>query len=404
MAEWRLLRGWSVDSIRLGLAKARWLPLSFSARWEEMTLAEGWNHVESRAVVARERPGTPEPSGTFIRATHLLEGFKFSDPRVVVGHFDARQPLLGRAMLLELRALGLRFLCPVQVADVRLESPVGETRFGYSYVTLDGHIECGREWFVLSKDHATGEVRFHIEAKWREGQFPNLWSRAGFALVGRRYQRAWHRLAHLRMRRLLSEGAGLEPHRIGLRHEGPRLEDAPIQLLAQRGRGRRKVDVEQEVEHVRENHLGSVVGLSALAGFRTFTPLAVLAVQSRRRHEPLLLDALTRGHRPTGLTAVALGELAGDKVPGGPNRTAPLLVAGRCLAGALVGLSFATRARKSLWGFALIGMGAAAAGTFASYTVRERIRRATGLPSAVLGAVEDALVVGSAAALANRMR
>lgn len=403
MADWHLLRGWSADSIRMGLAKARWLPLSFSSDWEEMTLDNGWSHVESRAVVARERPGPPEPNGAFIRATHLIESFKFSDPRVVVGHFDARQPLLGRPMLLELCALGLRFLCPVLVSEVKVESPLGETRFGYCYVTLDGHIECGREWFLLTKDNASGEVRFHIEARWREGQFPNLWSRLGFALIGQRYQRAWHRLAHLRMRRLLRAGAGLEPRRIGLRHEGPELENQPIQLLAQRGSGRRKVDVEQEVEDVRRERWGFVVGLSALSGLRTFAPLAVLAMLSRRRHAPLLLDPLTRGNRPAGLAAVALGELAADKTPWIPSRTEPLSLVGRGLSGALVGASYAVRSGRAWWKPALLGVGAALVATFASHALRERVRRATGWPSAAVGAVEDALVLGSASALASRL-
>jgi hypothetical protein len=52
---------------------------------------------------------------------------------------------------------------------------------------------------------------------------------------------------------------------------------------------------------------------------------------------------------------------------------------------------------------AVLGAGAALAGTFASFAVRERARRRTGWPSAVLGALEDAAVVGGAVPLARSL-
>jgi hypothetical protein len=52
---------------------------------------------------------------------------------------------------------------------------------------------------------------------------------------------------------------------------------------------------------------------------------------------------------------------------------------------------------------ALLGAGAAVAGTFASYAVRERARRWTGWPSSALGTLEDAIVVGGAVPLARRL-
>lgn len=163
----------------------------------------GWFRHHSEAVVARERPGSPLANGPFERGRALLTNYVFSDPRLVEAHFDPDAPLLGRPMLLELKAYGLRYLCGVVVEDVREERTHEKSVFGYRYDTRQGHIESGCEWFLLTKSHETGDVILRIEAWWQLGNFPNWWSRLGFDLVGRRSQRAWHRLAHLRMRRLL---------------------------------------------------------------------------------------------------------------------------------------------------------------------------------------------------------
>ena len=170
----------------------------------------GWLRYYSEAVVAREPPGRPVAGGAFEKARTLVERYEFSDPRVVAGHFDARAPLDGRTMVLELKVLGIHYLCGVRVVAVRDSREAARSVFGFAYDTLEGHLESGSEWFVLTKDHASGDLWFRIEASWRPSEFPNAWSRVGFALLGRSYQRAWHRLAYLRLRRML-DGRGLPP-------------------------------------------------------------------------------------------------------------------------------------------------------------------------------------------------
>ena len=136
-------------------------------------------------------------------------------------------------MLLEIKVLGLRYLSPVVVSEVRDRPGARETSWGFRYDTLAGHLESGSEWFLLSKDHDSGEIRFRIEATWRPGQFPNGWSRLGFRLLAPRYQRAWHRLAYLRLRARLS-ARGLPPLPAGRRllEAGTPLPAPPIEALA----------------------------------------------------------------------------------------------------------------------------------------------------------------------------
>jgi uncharacterized protein (UPF0548 family) len=44
----------------------------------------------------------------FERARVALANYQFSDPNIVIAHFDPALPLLGRRMLLEIQVLGLR--------------------------------------------------------------------------------------------------------------------------------------------------------------------------------------------------------------------------------------------------------------------------------------------------------
>ncbi len=210
-----------------------------------MDPAHGYSRHFSEALIALEPHGLPARDGPFERARPVIEGYVFSDPRIVTGHFDPRVPLLGRPMLLELAVWGLRYLCGVRVSAVRDDRNAHESVFGFRYHTVPPHIESGAEWFLLTKRHDTGEVRFRIEAMWRSGQFPNWWSRIGFELLARRHQRAWHRLAHLRLRALVAGPATQPlPRDRAIVDEGPALAAPAIHGLMRRRAKLTEMEVE----------------------------------------------------------------------------------------------------------------------------------------------------------------
>lgn len=219
MADWRFLRGWSEAELERGLDARRALGRNFDPEAGKSP-EQGWRRYAAETVVARERGGPPVPGGAFERAWEALTRYEFSDPDIVVGHLDPREDLEGRTMLLELKAMGFRFLAGTRVGATRRETGAHQTVFGYRYDTLEGHIESGWEWFLLTKSHATGEIRFRIEAEWRPGDFPNWWSALGFRVVGRRYQRRWARSAHQRLRRIIEERRPVPEPRARLLHEG----------------------------------------------------------------------------------------------------------------------------------------------------------------------------------------
>lgn len=216
MAEWRAFRGWPAGALRARI-DALGTQRNFDAAEEEMTAERGWHHYFSEALIARE----PDGDDCFSRACSALANYQFSDPSIVVAHFDPKAPLLGRRILLEIKVLGLRYLCAALVSRVREEPRV----YGFRYDTLHGHIERGMEWFLLTKDEQ-GDIRFRIEARWKQGELPNWWSRLGFHLLSARYQRRWHVQAHRRLARLAHGDTPARPgrDRAGLTHQGVDVE------------------------------------------------------------------------------------------------------------------------------------------------------------------------------------
>lgn len=404
--EWRWRRGWTERELAARLAAADRRARNFASTTEELVAANGWNQVRSQALVARDGPGAGQAGDAFDRARRFLERWEFSDPRIVVGHFDPRRPLANRVMQLELRPLMLRFLCPVAVGAVREETRDGTTTFGFSLETLDGHVERGREWFLLTKDHATGDVRFRVEAAWQPGQFPGWWARLGFHLLGRRYQRAWHRLAHLRLRTLLA--AGVEPGEAPRRlvHAGVGVPTEPIQFFALRAAGARRVGVEGEAETMGvKDRWFLAVGFAALAGARSLVGPAILSMLSarapRRAGSDLLAGALASPRTARVLAALAAGELVADKLPGVPDRIRAAPLAARAASGAIA--AHVVSVRRGATGRAAMPLGAAVAvvATWAAWRLRGLA--AQRLPAVVAAVLEDAVVAGLGAALARRL-
>lgn len=230
MSEWRFGQSWSEAEIADRLAALADAPRS-APPCGDGAPDEGWSEYYSEAAIASELPGPA--SETFGRARQLVENYRFSDPRIVTGHFCVSDPLLGRRMLVEIKVLGLHFMNGVAITAVRSEVTRQETVFGYRYDTLAGHVEKGSEWFLLMKDADTGKIRFRIQAYWQPGDLPTWWTRIGFRLVARRYQRAWHRLSYVRLRAFLgSSGLAPIPSGESILHEGVPLHGPRVARVA----------------------------------------------------------------------------------------------------------------------------------------------------------------------------
>lgn len=205
MALWRLGRSWDEAAMKRYLTALSTRTINFDTSIADMTVANGWTIDGAETEIGSEAPGPPAVDGYFARARQALINYDFSDPRIVVGHFDPNSPFVGRDILLELKVLGLHYLSGVRVHSVRDEAVGDTTIFGFRYDTLDGHIERGCEWFLLIKDHRTGAIKFKVEAIWRLGDFPNWWTKLGFKLLGERYRIRWRHEAPLRLKKLAAK-------------------------------------------------------------------------------------------------------------------------------------------------------------------------------------------------------
>lgn len=391
MAEIRALRGWTRDELAERLLALAELPRSSPpVPLEQLDVDQGWRVEHSEAIVGREPSGPPATEGLFERAKQAVDVYAFSDPTIVEAHFDPANPLLGRHMLLELKVLGLHYLCGVEVVDIKDGSNDHTSAFGFRYDTLAGHIERGGEWFVVTKDHATGEIRLCITSRWRLGDMPNAWTRAGFCVLAPYYRALWLRRAHERLRALLAKSTvELRPRPARLVDEGPPTGSLPP--LAQRAHARRAPT------------LAAAAAFGTLTGMRSVSGPTLLAARSLIAGPQPGAGAAERWLARPGtalvLGVLGLGELVADKTPWIPARVTPPSVAARIASGALCGGLQARRWRQRGWAPALVGGLAALASTFAAYTVRKRTSERFGISTALLGVVEDAFVIAGASAL-----
>lgn len=167
----------------------------------------GWHRDRQALEVGVEAPGEPERDGPFETAAALVNSYEFSDPSILRAAYRHPGDLVGRNMVLEGRFLVLRFLMGVRITerhDQVRDGPNGpERRVGWSYQTLQGHIEQGRLTYEVAKELDTGRVEFRITAYSRRSPIRNPVVRLGFRLFGRRTQLRFYRKAVERLRVLV---------------------------------------------------------------------------------------------------------------------------------------------------------------------------------------------------------
>jgi uncharacterized protein (UPF0548 family) len=172
----------------------------------------GWKVDDYCQPLPPEAPGSPVPGGSWERARRLMETYEFADPKIVRAAYAADSALEGRDMLLEARFGGLRFRFGVRVGGVFDEQLEYEGRpvrvWGWSYRTLQGHLEMGQMDYAVWKWLDDGAVEFRIHVVSRPARIPNRLVRLGFRLFGRGQQIRFARRACERMAEALRAPSG----------------------------------------------------------------------------------------------------------------------------------------------------------------------------------------------------
>ena len=192
---------------RLRLADLQALPVNFDpAHAPRYTQTHGW-HVDDLSVTLPGEPsGEPVDHGSWQTAKLLMDQYQVADGHHLQAFFDPNEPLEGRDILLEIRYLLLRFH-----VGVRIGTPYDEIRvidnqqvrvFGWSYQTLEGHLEMGELHYEVWKWLDHGDVEFRIHAYSKPAPTGPLWRQLGFRILGRHQQLRFYHEAGRRIRRL----------------------------------------------------------------------------------------------------------------------------------------------------------------------------------------------------------
>jgi uncharacterized protein (UPF0548 family) len=177
---------------------------------------DGHWHVDSAdVVIGHEPPGAPVPGAAWETACLLVKQYEFAEPRILRAVYRAGSDMLGRDMLLEGRFFGLRFYLGVRVTGVTDQTRDGddgsEQVWGWSYQTLQGHLEQGRLSYEVIKNLASGQVAFRVSGYSRRAPIPGRLVRWGYALFGRWTQQRFYRAIQQRLHDQLQRAQHGEP-------------------------------------------------------------------------------------------------------------------------------------------------------------------------------------------------
>jgi uncharacterized protein (UPF0548 family) len=154
----------------------------------------GWHRDERRTRLPDERPGEPEEAGSFQLGRRLIEQYEAPVPSIIRGLYESDSPLTGRNILLEGRFHGLHFYMGVRITEVIDEIRDGRERaWGWTYDTLQGHLERGRMSYEVVKRLDTGRVDFVTRGVSQRAPTVGPVLRLGWALFGRRTQLRFYR-------------------------------------------------------------------------------------------------------------------------------------------------------------------------------------------------------------------
>lgn len=148
-----------------------------------------------------------------------------------------------------------------------------------------------------------------------------------------------------------------------------------------------------------------VLGAGVLAGMRTSSgPVIASQILSHNKSKKIDRSALNfiRSNAVANtLKVIALGELIIDKLPSAPNRINPAGIAFRCVSGALAGAGIFKASGGNPALGAILGGTAAIASTYGSFYLRRVTVSRSGIIDPLIGAIEDALVIGAGVGLAT---
>jgi uncharacterized membrane protein len=154
-----------------------------------------------------------------------------------------------------------------------------------------------------------------------------------------------------------------------------------------------------------EKPFWQVLGVGLLAGMRSASAPAITShILSHHRSKKIArspLSFMQSDGVANGLKIMSVAEFIGDKLPTAPNRIKPVVLFARCISGALAGAGILKASGGNAVVGALLGGTTAFASTFGSFFLRKSVVKNSGVIDPIIGAIEDALVIGAGVELAR---
>lgn len=198
----------SSDEAAFALEHLRGAEVNFTPPAPGVLAVDGWQIDDYCVALPSEPPGPPLPDGPWEKARRAAGDYVIADPSILRAAWRPEEPLEGRTMLLEGRFYWMRFLLGVrvsQVIDELREVDGNDVRvWGWSYQTLEGHLERGQMDYEVWKWISSGRVEFRMHAYSKPATITNPLVRVGFALFGRHMHKRFARRALDRMDRFVT--------------------------------------------------------------------------------------------------------------------------------------------------------------------------------------------------------
>lgn len=137
--------------------------------------------------------------------------------------------------------------------------------------------------------------------------------------------------------------------------------------------------------------------LGFVGGLRSLTPLTLLdwTKETTPEREGSGVEAVLSSPATRFLTtALAIGELVGDKLPFVPSRLKPAPLMGRAVLGAQAGIGICRRYNQPPIFGAVLGAAGATVGSYAGSYFRTSLAKKFHIPGPLLGVVEDGIAIG----------
>lgn len=153
----------------------------------------------------------------------------------------------------------------------------------------------------------------------------------------------------------------------------------------------------------KNNAFKQAAGLGMVAGMRaSIAPSVASHYLSRHKSKGLSHSKLSFIQKPLTSAFTKLlnaAELAGDKMPGTPNRIRPSQTFARVASGALVGAIIYRANSNGMAKGIFVGAASALASTYATFYLRQYLDRVPFIKDPVMGAIEDLVAISSGASV-----